>query len=136
VFGLSNAATTAVGLSGVYERPGIYTSLGAQFAYLKVNDFSLLEYGVMSTVAAALHIRDTTLYLGGHAGLGQYQLTGVAGANWSTAAAFSVGAATGVRVHLRDESGHAWVVGGEVVAPLLGGEPWFVFASIGWGGAG
>jgi hypothetical protein len=134
-FGLNDAAATAVGISASYERPGIYTSIGAQFAFVKVNDWSLLEYGAMSTVAAALHISDTTLYLGPHVGVGSYMLTGVAGANWSTPAGFTLGAATGVRVHFRDNNANAWVVGGEVIAPVVGGAPWLFLASIGFGGA-
>jgi hypothetical protein len=135
VFGLNDVAATAVGISGSYERPGIYTSIGGQLAYVKVNDWSLIEYGVMSTVAAALHISDTTLYLGPHVALGSYTLGGVSGTNWSTPAGFSLGAATGVRVHFRDQSNNAWVVGGEVVAPVVGGAPWLFLASIGFGGA-
>jgi hypothetical protein len=135
VFGLGSVASTAIGLNVAYERPGIYTSLGGQAAYVSVNGFSLFEYGVMSTVAAALHVGDTTIYLGPHVGLGAYQLTGVSGTDWSGAPAFSVGAAAGFRLHLRGDDAKAWVFGGEVVAPVAGPEPWFFVASLGWGGA-
>jgi hypothetical protein len=132
---LDNVAATGLGLSVSYERPGVYSSIGGQLTYVKVNDWSLFECGVMSTVAAAIHAGDVSIYLGPHVALGAYQLSGVGGADWTTPAAFSVGAATGLRLHLRDDGGKAWVLGGEVVAPVVGNEPWFFVASLGWGGA-
>jgi hypothetical protein len=135
VFGLGNVTAMAVGLSVTYERTGIYSSLGGHVTYVGVNDWSLFEYGVMSTIAASLHFGDVSAYLGPHVALGSYELTGVAGASWATPAAFSLGAATGVRVHFRDDGGKAWVLGGEIVAPVVGAEPWLFVASIGWGGA-
>jgi hypothetical protein len=135
LFGLRNVAGMAVGLSGAYERPGIYSSISPHVAWVGVGNGTLVEYGVMSTVAAALHIGDTSLYLGPHAHLGTYQLFGDAATTWGTRAAFSVGAAVGGRLHFRGEDGKAWVLGGELVAPVSGSEPWFLVASIGWGGA-
>jgi hypothetical protein len=134
IFGLRNLAAPVAGLGLSYERPGIYSSLGVHFGWLGTSNATLIAYGASSTVAAAVHAGDTTLYLGPHVEVGTYQLTGL-GTSWGTPAALSVGAATGLRLHLRDDDGKAWVLGGEIVAPATGSAPWFFVASIGWGGA-
>jgi len=134
VFGLRNLAAPVFGVSFSYERPGLYSSLGGHVGWIGTSNATLVSYGAASTVAAALHFGDTTLYLGPHVEVGTYQLVGL-GANWGTPAAVSVGAAAGVRLHLRDDDGKAWVLGGEIVAPATGSAPWLFVASIGWGGA-
>lgn len=134
IFGLRNVAAPVFGLNASYERPGIYSSLGGHVGWVGTSNATLVAYGASSTVAAALHIGDTTIYLGPHVDIGSYQLVGL-GTSWGTPAAVSVGAAAGLRLHLRDEDGKAWVFGGEIVAPATGSAPWLFVASIGWGGA-
>jgi hypothetical protein len=135
--GVHDAAAPSLGLAGVFERPGIYTSLGGSFALANQNDRTVLHAAAMSTVAAALHFGDVTVFLGPSLHVGTTQVSGVQSGSWEygSGVELGLGAAAGMRWHLRDDKDRAWIFGFDVNAPIAGPQPWFVTASLGFGDA-
>jgi hypothetical protein len=134
--GVQDATAATFGLAVSYERPWLYTSLTGTGAFANENNRTLYHFGFSSVVAPAFHVGDTTLYLGPNVLLGVYELSGenTGGFQWNGRPSFSLGAATGVRLHVRNDKGTAaYVLGFEVVAPVAGDQPWLFAASLGFG---
>jgi hypothetical protein len=135
-FALRDVAAPAFGVGVAYERPWIYTSLSGTAAWASEGNRTLYHFGASSVVGGALHVGDTTLYVGPNVLFGTYELSGesTSGFQWNSRPAFALGAATGVRVHMRNEKGTAaYVLGFELVAPVAGNQPWLFAASLGFG---
>ncbi len=135
-FGLRDVAAPAFGLGVAYERPWLYTSLSGTAAWASEGSRTLYHVGISSVVGGALHVGDTTLYLGPNVLFGTHELSGqgTGGFQWNARPAFALGAAAGMRVHLRSEKGTAaYVLGFELLAPVAGQQPWLFAASLGFG---
>jgi hypothetical protein len=134
--GLKDVAAPAVGLAVAFERPWLYSSLTGTAAWASEDKRTLYHFGISSVVAGALHVGDTTLYLGPNVLFGTYEASGedTGSFQWNSRPAFGLGAASGVRVHLRNEKGTAaYVLGFELLAPVAGQQPWLFAASLGFG---
>lgn len=134
--GLHDAAGPVVYLGGSFERPGIYSSLGVSAAAVSERR-TLWNFGVTSVIAAALHVSDTAIYLGPSVQVGTYQASAEGSQSLAFAgrARLTAGAATGLRLHMRDEKTGklAYVLGVEIIAPVAGPSPWFLTAQISLG---
>ncbi len=135
--GLHDAGGLALLVAAAYERPGLYGSIGANVAAAGMGHRTLWSLGASSVVAAALHLGDTTLYLGPDVHVGSYQASSdtTQSLAYGSKVAFTLGGAAGVRFHLRDEQTGklATVLGVELVAPVAGPGPWFLTAQIAFG---
>jgi hypothetical protein len=134
--GLQDVTAATFGFGVAYERPWIYTSLSGTAAFASEGNRTLYHFGISSVVGGAFHVGDTTLYIGPNVLLGTYELSGenTGGFQWNSRPAFALGAASGVRFHVRNDKGTAaYVLGFEVVAPVAGEQPWLFAASLGFG---
>jgi hypothetical protein len=131
-FGLGDVPMATAGVAAVFERPGLYTSLGGAVGVGADATRTLVRVAATSTIAAALHLGALTTYLGPHVELGTYQLSGAQSGifEWGTPANAGLGGAAGCRWHLGG-AGAGFVLGTEVVVPLVGALPWFASATLG-----
>jgi hypothetical protein len=135
--GLHDSAGPLLVVSGAYERPGVYASMGGMVAATTTGGRTLWNFGATSVIAAALHLGDTSLYLGPSVVLGTYQASSTSSETiaYGSKLDFTLGGAVGARFHVRDErTGRVdYVFGAEVVAPAVGPGPWLLTAQLAWG---
>jgi hypothetical protein len=135
--GLHDSAGPLLIVSGAYEHTGFYASLGGMVAATTTGGRTLWNFGATSVVAAALHLGDTSFYLGPSVLVGSYQASSTSSETiaYGSKLEFTLGGALGARFHLRDEkTGKVdYVFGVEAVAPAVGPGPWLLTAQLAWG---
>ncbi len=133
--GVHNTAATAIAMNFVYERPWLYASVGPNMAFASQNGRTLLSFGGGATVGLSLHFGPFSAYVGPNLAITSYQLTGENSAHleWGTKADVGLGAASGLRVHIKADGASTAILGIDVIAPVAGNQPLFIMASLGWG---
>jgi hypothetical protein len=134
--GLKNAPATALAISFVVERPWFYASIGPKFAFGSQGERTLFMFGADATIGMSFHIGALSTYVGPNVAAYEYQVTGPTNLKleWGTPLALGLNGAAGMRVHINSERGSTAVFGIDVTAPIVGHQPLFVMASLGWGG--
>jgi hypothetical protein len=133
--GVDDRPGTSIGLSISYLRPWFFASIGFNTAFATAAGRTIFELGGWSTVGTSLSLGPVSWYVGPSVSLSSYHVTGLNSQRieWGTAPEVGLGAATGLRIHLHGAGPSAAVLGIDLMAPIVGHQPWLVVASLGWG---
>jgi hypothetical protein len=133
--GLRDTAAGALGIDITYERPWLFVSGAFASAMAPLADRTLYALVGWLSIGTTLKAGPCGFYAGANLAVSSYQLSGQGSAllEWKSEAELGVGAATGMRVHLRGRGVGMAVLGLDLSAPIVGQQPWFVVASLGGG---